>query len=320
MKSISLFYKKSIESHNYLQELRNQIYLHLMAIPGVIWLFVFCYLPMAGLITAFQEYNPIVGIRKSPFVGFAQYKELFSDNLFWNSFRNMLGLSLVKIIFSALAPIIFAILINEIGNASFKKIIQTASYLPHFISWVVVAGLFTIWLNSDGIINTTLINLHMIGEPKAFLNSPGAFWLWMAIIDTWKETGWWAIIYLAAITSIPVDLYESAIVDGAGRIKRIFSITIPSLKNTIVIVLILNIGSMIYGGLSGSNLQQSILFGNPLNYDNSMILESYIVNMGITQGRYSFATAAGLILSVMSLLLFSLANSVSRRFAKSSLY
>ncbi len=300
--------------------IKNQKYLHIMAIPGIIWLVVFCYWPMLGLVGAFQEYDPIVGFMKSPFVGFAQYKELFSDSLFWNSIRNMLGLSITKTVFAILSPIVFAILVNEISSVRVKKIVQTASYLPHFISWVVVAGLFNMWLDKDGVINALLMSFGWINEPQSYLNSPGGFWILMALIDTWKETGWWAIIYLASIAGIPPEQYESAFVDGAGRIRRIFSITLPSIKNTIVTVLILNVGSMIYGGLSGSNLQQSLLFGNPLNYETSTILETYIFRMGINQGRFSYAIAAGLILSVLSFALFSITNYASKKIADSSLY
>jgi putative aldouronate transport system permease protein len=299
---------------------KQQKYLQLMVLPGLIWLAIFCYIPMAGLVAAFFEYNPFKGILHSPFVGLAHFKELFQDELFWNSVRNMFGLSLVKTLFSILMPIVFALMLNEIKNVTLKKIVQTASYLPHFISWVVVAGLFIMWLNTDGIVNHVLLSLGIIDTPMAYLNSPGGFWLWMAIIDTWKETGWWAIIYLAAIAAVPLEQYESALVDGAGRLRRIVSITLPSIKPTIMTVMILSIGSMIYGGLSGSNLQQSLLFGNALNYDNSMILETYIVNMGLSQGRFSYSIAAGLILSVLSFVLFSAANAVSRKLTKTSLY
>ncbi|WMT41778.1 ABC transporter permease subunit [Paenibacillus sp. D2_2] len=230
------------------KSLRQQKYLQLMVIPGLIWLFIFCYIPMAGLFAAFFEYNPFLGILKSPFVGFAHFKELFQDELFWKSVRNMFGLSLTKTGFAIVMPILFALMLNEIKNVTLKKIVQTASYLPHFISWVVVAGLFIMWLSTDGIVNHVLMSFGIIYEPQSHLNSPGGFWLWMAIIDTWKETGWWAIIYLAAIAAIPVEQYESAVVDGASRIRRIISITIPSIKPTIMIVVILSIGSMIYGG------------------------------------------------------------------------
>jgi len=300
--------------------LYNQRLLHLMVLPGIIFLIIFNYIPVAGLFTAFQEYNPIKGITKSPFVGFAQFEELFKEDMFWASFKNTIGLSMVKITISFFAPIICAILINEVTRISLKKLVQTASYLPHFISWVIVGGLFTIWLNSDGIINHLLTSLNIIDKPQGFLNNPSGFWFWMALIDTWKETGWWAIIYIAAIAGIPPELYESASVDGAGRIRRIISITIPSIKDTIFIVLILSVGSLIYGGLTGSNLNQSLLFGNTLNYESSMILETYVIRMGLSLGRFSYATAAGLIQSIISLMLFSLANYSCRKIAKSSLY
>jgi len=299
---------------------KAQKYLHMMAIPGILWLIIFCYMPMAGLIGAFQEYNPVKGILRSPFVGLAQYRDMITDDLFWGSIKNMLGMSLLKTLFAIVTPIVFALLLNEISHIRARIAIQTASYLPHFISWVVVAGLFTMWLDRDGMVNSILMSAHLIGAPQSYLNSSGSFWLLMAIIDSWKETGWWSIIYMAAIAGIPPELYESAVVDGAGRLQRVFSITLPSIRNTIMIVMTLNIGSMIYGGLSGSNLQQSLLFGNPLNYDSSTILETYVVRMGISQGRYSYAIAAGLILSVLSFAMFSMANYSSRKLTGESLY
>lgn len=303
-----------------LRLLKNQKILHAMILPGIIWMAIFCYWPMLGLIGAFQNYDPMKGFLRSEWVGLAHFKEMFQDELFVRSLVNMLGMSAVKIVFAIVMPIVFALLLNEIKNRKFKKLVQTASYLPHFISWVVVAGLFSIWLDKTGLVNDILMKLHIIKEPASYLNDTGKFWWLMAIIDTWKETGWWAIIYLAAIAGIPQEQYESAMVDGAGRIRRLISITLPSIKPTIMTVSTLSIGSMIYGGLSGSNMQQSMLFGNPLNYDASSILETYVIRMGLNKGRYSYAIAAGLILSVLSFLLYTTANKVSEKISGTSLY
>ena len=240
--------------------------------------------------------------------------------MFWMAFRNSFGLSLVKIVFSLPAPIIFAILVNEITSKNLKKTVQTASYLPHFISWVVIAGLFKIWLDSRGVVNDVFLSLGFIDKPVYFLMDPKMFWVLMAIIDTWKETGWWAIIYLASIAGISQEVYESAIVDGASKIKQIFYITLPSIKSTIVIVFILSMGSLIYGGLSGSNFNQSLLFGSQVNYSSSEILDTFVLRMGIQSARFSFATAAGLIQSLVSLLLFSSANWLSRKLGDTALY
>ncbi len=300
--------------------LKKQKVLQFMFLGGLIWMLIFCFWPMFGLIGAFQEYNITKGFIKSDFIGLKNFKEMFMDDLFIKSLINMLGLSFTKIVFAISMPILFAILLNEIRNPRFKKIVQTASYLPHFISWVVVAGLFTMWLDKSGLVNNILMQMKIVETPVSYLNEPKMFWLLMAFIDTWKETGWWAIIYLAAIAGINHELYESAMVDGAGRIRRILSITLPSIKPTIMTVTTLSIGSMIYGGLSGSNMQQSLLFGNPLNYDASSILETYVIRMGMNQGRYSYAIAAGLILAVMSFGLFSTANAVSKKISGVSIY
>lgn len=304
---------------SFVSRMKNQKILQLMFLPGLIWMLIFCYWPMFGLIGAFQEFDPVKGFLGSEFVGLKHFKEMFSDSLFLRSMVNMIGLSLSKIVFAIVMPILFALLLNEIKNTHFKKIVQTASYLPHFISWVVVAGLFTMWLDKSGLINQILMHLNLVERPISYLNETKYFWILMAFIDTWKETGWWAIIYLAAIAGVPQELYESAMVDGAGRIRRIISITLPSIKPTVMTVMTLSIGSMIYGGLSGSNMQQSMLFGNPLNYDVSSILETYVIRMGMNQGRYSYAIAAGLILSVLSMLLYTAANKVSEKISGVSL-
>jgi putative aldouronate transport system permease protein len=318
--SLTASLSKAESRKNTRKLLSRQKYLHIMAVPGIMWMIVFCYLPMIGLVMAFQQYNLIKGIFASPFVGFIQFKELFTDDVFWTALRNSIGMSLVKIAFSFPAPIIFAIALNEISGLKFKRVVQTASYLPHFISWVVIAGIFLMWLDARGAINQILISAHIISEPVNFLMKRGSFWILMAIIDTWKETGWWAIIYLAAISGISLEMFEAAVVDGASRLQQIFYIIIPCLKNTIAIVLILTAGSLIYGGLSGSNFNQSLLFGNVLNYDSSEILDTYVLRLGLENGRFSFATAAGLIQSIISLVLFSWANWSSRRLNNTSLY
>jgi putative aldouronate transport system permease protein len=301
-------------------DLKKQKYLHMMTIPGIIFLFIFCYWPMFGLIIAFQDYDIIKGFFDSQFVGLANFKELFSDTMFWAAFRNSIGLSLVKASMGFFSPIILAILLNEISFSRIKRAIQTMSYLPHFISWVVIAGIFSLWLDSTGMINDVLLKLNLIEKPVSHLADPGKFWLIMALIDTWKETGWWAIIYLAAIAGIPLELYEAAIVDGAGRLRRIFNITLPGMKDTIIVILILTMGSLLSGGLNGSNFNQSMLFGNVLNRDSSDIIETYSLRMGLNVGRFSFATAAGLFQSIISLTLFTITNKLSEKFGGSNIY
>jgi len=304
----------------FFQKFARQKYLQAMAIPGTIWLIIFCYIPMFGLVMAFEEYNPFKGFWGSPWVGFAQFQEMFTDDAYWRALRNSLGMSVLKMILSAVMPIVFALMMNEVRVTWLKKAVQTVSYLPHFISWVIVAGIFIVFLDTRGFF-ADLIKL-LGGTPPAMgiLMQPDKFYVTMAIIDLWKEVGWGSTIYLAAITGISPELYEAAIVDGAGRFRRMWNITLPSIKGTIVILLIMNVGSMLSGGHTGSNFSQSQLFGNALNREKSEVLDTYTLRMGLQLGRLSFGTAAGLLQSIASLMLFSAANWLSGKISGSSLY
>lgn len=311
---------KAIAPKSIWNEVKQQKFLHMMVLPGMVWLIVFAYLPMAGLVMAFQEFNPFKGFFGSPFVGVGQFSELLSDNVFWSAFRNTVGMSSIKVVLSFITPIVFALMINEVTKEWIKKPIQTISYLPHFISWVVVAGIFSVLMDTGGLLDEILMSTGIAKEPLGILMDPGKFWVSMALMDIWKEIGWWSTIYIAAISGIPPELYEAAVVDGAGRIRRILDITLPCIRNTIIILLILNVGSLLSGGLSGSNFNQSYLLGNALNKDSSEILDTYTLRMGLQLGRLSFATASGLIHGILSLLLFSMANWISRRVSGNSLY
>ena len=211
-------------------------------------------------------------------------------------------------------PIIFALLLNEIGNRVFKKAVQTISYFPYFISWPIISVLVANWLSADtGFVNALLVSLGIIDKPFFFLGEPKAFWWISYALDVWKSTGWASIIYLAAITSIDSEIYEAALIDGASRFQRILRITIPSILGTIMILFILNVGSILGGGLYGSNFQISYLLGNLLNVPASEILDTYILKIGITLGRYSYATAVGLLTSVVSFILLISSNYASKK-------
>lgn len=302
------------------QKLRQQSHLQIMVIMGMLWLCIFAYLPMIGLVMAFQNYNPFKGITNSAWVGIYHFKDMFQDDSFWRALKNSLGMSSIKLVFSFFSPIIFALMMNEVRTAVFKKTIQTISYLPHFISWVIVAGIFTVWLDARGFM-AAIIEVFGGTPPKqGILTHANKFWMTMAIIDTWKEIGWWSTIYMASIVGISPQLYEAAIVDGAGRFQRIWHITLPCIKPTIIILLIMSIGSLLRGGLIGSNFNQSMLFGNALNRPSSELLDTYTLRMGLQLGRLSFATAVGLFQGVISLILFTLANWISHAISGESLY
>ena len=304
---------------SFIGKIKSQPVLQLMVLPGIIWFLIFSYLPMLGLIIVFQRFDPFKGFLSSPFVGLAQFKELFADSSFWSSLVNSIGLSSIKMLFSFFMPVIFALIMNEVRVLWFKKAIQTLSYLPHFISWVVIAGIFTYWLDRRGIF-TDIMNLFGGTTPNVgVLMDPNKFWVSMATIDIWKGLGWWSTIYLAAITGISQELYEAAVVDGAGRFRRMWNITLPCIRATIAIITIMNVSSLLGGGLTGSNFNQSLLFGNALNRSRSEVLDAYTLRMGLSLGRYSYGAASGLFQSLCALILFWLANFVSGKLTDSSL-
>ena len=285
-----------------LKQFRKELPFHLMIWPGMMFFIIFSYLPMFGIVMAFQDYNPRLGFFGSPWVGLMHFQNMFSDPFFIRAIRNTVAMSVIKYIPSFIMPIIFALLLNELKNINFKRVIQTVSYLPHFISWVIVASLLQFWLRTDsfGLINVVLVRLGILQEPIAFLASTRYFWGIAAISEVWKSTGWWSIIYLAAISGVDPGLYEAATIDGAGRFRRMVYITLPAIKSTVITILILSVGQLITGGIGGSNFQQSFLLMNPLNMPVSDIIETYILRFGLTMGRFSYAAAAGLLQSVVS--------------------
>jgi len=287
-------------------------------------LLVFSYIPMFGIIIAFKDYNistGIEGIFSSPWAGLSHFKELLDDYNFPSLVRNTLWLSILKVLFSYPIPILFAIMLSEVRNVVFKRFVQTVSYLPHFVSWVVVTGIAYAFFSSGyGIFNDLLLALHVIKEPIQVLTDPDSFYTLAVSTAIWKEAGWWTIIFLAALAGIDPALYEAAEIDGAGRMQRIFHITLPGLKGAAIVVLILTIGSILGGGLVGSNFEQSMLLGNALNVERSQIIQTYAFNVGLAQGRFSFATAIDLAQSVISLILIFSSNYIAKRVSGTGLF
>jgi putative aldouronate transport system permease protein len=301
----------------------DQRYLMILVIPVAIWMIIFNYLPMLGLVISFKEYNPFLGPLKgftdSPWVGLANFREAFSDKYFLGSFRNTILYSLANLIIGFPIPIIFAIFLNEVTRPGFKRFIQTVSYLPNFISWVFVIGFIDIFFSvDDGMVNGLLLKLHLIDAPIAFLVSPGHVAPMVVLTQVWKSFGWNSIIYIAAITNIDPSLYEAAMVDGAGRFRRIWNITLPSIKSTIVILLIFNIGGLISANFGF--FEQMYLMTNPMIQDITEIVDTYTYRMGILSSRYSYATAVGLFRSVVAVMLLAAANFASKKLAGESLY
>lgn len=288
----------------------------LITLPFAALLLLFNYVPLWGWIMAFQNYKPGLGVFHSQWVGLKNFIDLFHDSYFFLGIRNTLGISLLKLVTGYLGSITLALLINEIKNMAFKKTVQTISYLPHFVSWVVVSGLVYTCLSTDGgVVNEVLMKLHIISAPFNFMGTPNLFWGIMAGSDLWKEVGWNSIIYLAAISSIDPDIYEAADIDGAGRLRKIFSITLPGILPTIKILLILSIGNLLTVGF-----EQTYLLSNSMVIDYAQTLELYVYNYGMGMGRYSFATAAGIFNSIVSLILVTSFNRLSKTISGESAF
>ncbi|WP_138752990.1 ABC transporter permease [Paenibacillus sinopodophylli] len=298
-----------------LRKLVNQRYLQAMALLGVAWMVIFNYIPIYGIIIAFKEFNIIKPISEAPWVGMDHFKAFLEDDNLKYVIRNTLGMSFLKLLIGFPLPILFALFLNEIRSIRFKRSIQTISYLPHFLSWVILGGIMTTWLADVGIINDVLLWLHIINEPIVFLAEPSYFWGLAIISDIWKELGWSAIIYLAAIAGISPELYEAATIDGAGRFQKMFYLTLPSIKGTISILFILAVS-----GVLNSNFDQIMVLKNQLNESTSNVIDVYVYQVGLQQARYSYSTAVGLIKSIIALILLLTANFVSKRLNNTSLF
>lgn len=290
----------------------------LMVIPAMISFLIFSYIPLSGLINSVLDYKLTDGFYGHAFAGLTYYQQLFSDSDFFLAMRNTIGMSLVKFPFTFLSPIILALVLNELRSTNIKKLTQTGSYLPHFLSYVIVATLWMVFLDRRGPVNQVFQTIGISRRPTEFLAEPGWFWWVGTFIDCWQETGWNAIIYLAAISGIDQEIYEAASVDGAGRMRKIIKITLPSIAWTMGVLFIMNAGNLLSGGPVGSNFNQSYLLGNAFNHSSSYVIQNFVVNTGLNQLRFSFASAANLIISLISVTLLLAANRVSKRlFGKS---
>lgn len=297
--------------------MKTQKYLHMMALPAIIWLVIFCYIPMFGLQIAFKDFMFNQGILGSTWVGLKHFITFFSDPYIENVLLNTFALSVMRSVLIFPIPIVFALLLNEVASKSYKRTLQTISYFPYFISWVMIAVMASSWLSpSTGFVNKLLISLGFVKQPYHFLGDPKAFW-WIALaLEIWKTTGWNSIIFLAAIAGVDQEIYEGAYIDGANRFQRIWYITLPSIMGTIMILLILSLSGM----LTSANLEVSYLLGNPLNVAKSDILATYILRIGISLGRYSYASAVGLLQSLVAFVLLFAANYSSKKATQISFF
>lgn len=297
------------------KELKRQRVLLIWAAIFVIYGFVFYYLPLGGWLMAFQNYTPKNGIFHSQFIGLDKFKLLFNDISFLRTIRNTLAMGVINLVATFTTAILFAVLLNELKSIKGKKLVQTISYLPHFLSWIIVTGILHDSLSLSGIVNELLMKAGFIERGINFFAHREYFWWIVAFANVWKETGWNAIVYLAAITAIDPNLYEAAEIDGAGRWGKIRYVTLPAIKPTINVLLLINLGNVLNAGF-----EVQYLLGNGLIQDVSQTIDIYVLNWGISQGDYSLGTAAGIFKSVVSIVLIVVANRMAKRSGQERLF
>lgn len=294
-------------------ELYTNRYLYALAIPVVVYYLLFCYGPMFGIVVAFKNYQISEGILGSEWVGFKYFIEFFKGLYFDRTFRNTLLLSIYDIIFGFPIPIIFALMLNEIGNLKYKKAVQTITYLPHFISMVVLCGMIVDFFSRDGIITKFLM---LFGGPEIdYMGGAEYFRRIYVGTNIWQGFGWGSIIYIAAISGIDQELYEAAQIDGAKRLRQTWHITLPGIANTIILMLILRLGAVLSVGA-----EKVILLYNAGTYETADVISSYVYRMGLQGARYSYSTAVGLFQSVVNFIILIIANGVTKKINGSSLF
>ncbi len=299
---------------DFLPYLWKHKYLYLMLVPALVYYIIFCYVPMYGASIAFKDFNPMLGIVKSPWTGFDTFKELFALKKFYSVFWNTLRISLIRLVFGFPFPIIVALMLNELREGKLKKGIQTSIYVPNFISWVVVGGILTNLLSTDsGIVNALIKALGF--APVGFLTDEKYFVPTMVVSMIWKTFGWNTIIYLAAMTGIDPQLYEAATVDGANRWHKLLHVTMPCIRSTIVIVLITRIG-----GLMQAGFEQIFVLYHPGVYKTADIIDTYVYRIGLQEGRFEMAAAVGLFKSIVNFILLVIANKAARMAGEEGIY
>jgi putative aldouronate transport system permease protein len=296
------------------RKIRKDKWYYLLLLPGIIYFLVFRYGPMWGILIAFKNYMPFLGFWKSPWVGFQNFEDFFANPDFFKLLRNTLLISFYNLIFTFPAPIILALLLNEVKNALFKRTVQTLVYIPHFISMTIVVSLTYIFLTTQGGFVNNWLYEHT-GRKIQFLTDPKWFRPLIIIQTIWKETGWGTIIFLAALTNINPSLYEAAIVDGAKRWQQMRYITLPCLMPTVIILLILRLG-----GILDTGFEQIYLMMNSLNREVADVFDTYVYTMGITRGAFSYSTAVGLFKSIVGIVLIQLSNLLARKVSDISLF
>lgn len=289
-------------------------YLYLLALPGLLFFLIFKYVPMFGVLIAFQNYSPFKGVFHSPWVGFEHFQRFFSNPDFLMLFRNTMGINLLNLFLFFPLPIIVSLFLNELRKEWYKKLIQTIIYMPHFLSWVIISGLtFLLFSKGDGLVNKIIE--AMGGDKIDVLTNPSVFWIMIVIQAIWKEAGWGTILFLAAIAGVDPGLYEAARMDGAGRMRQIWHVTLPSIRGVVITLLILRLGQMMDVGF-----EQIFLMYNGAVSHVAEVFDTYVYTVGIKQGQFSYSTAAGLFKSVVGLTLVVLSNKMAKKFGEDGIY
>ena len=289
--------------------------LYILIIPVVVYLIIFNYVPMAGIVLGFERFTPKNGVFMSEWVGLKHFVTFFSSVFFVRVLKNTLILSLYTVLFGFPAPILFALLLNELDNEYYKKVIQVVSYMPNFISTVVISGIIIDFVASDGVITELLVKIGFLKEAKNLLSVPEYFRSIMVLTDLWQQVGFGSILFLAALTGIDQELYEAAVIDGANRWKQTIHVTIPGIMPTVVIMLIMRIGM-----LMSANQEKILLLYNPLIYETSDVIGTFVYRKGLLEADYGYSTAVGLFNSAVNVILLFIANGVSRKYSETSLF
>ncbi|WP_130859054.1 ABC transporter permease [Gracilibacillus phocaeensis] len=297
-----------MNNKSFASRLRSQLPLQLMILPGVIFMIIFGYIPIYGLIIAFKSFSVTDTISSAAWVGLENFRIAFTDQFFWEAVVNTLAISFLKLLFGFVSPIILAIMIFEVKNGKFKKLVQTISYLPHFLSWVVLGGMLISWLSTTGMLSTLLVNIGFIDQPRNFLVNADNYWMIASLSEVWKSVGWGTILYLATMAGIDPTYYEAAKMDGASKLQQIWHITLPLMRFMIVLLFILAVG-----GILGANLDQTLVLINPLNASKAEVIDSYVFKIGLAQGDFSYATAVGFATSIVALILVIITHKVTKK-------
>ncbi len=306
--------EKLVSNITWMQRLKRDRWLYLLLVPGLLYFLIFKYAPMWGVVIAFQDYSPFKGVFASDWVGFENFKDFFQNPDFFRLLKNTFILAVLDLVFFFPAPIILALMLNELRINVYKRTVQTFIYVPHFMSWVIIASITYIFFTTSGGVVNEIVSFFT-GKEINFLSSPEWFRPLIMGQIIWKETGWGTVIFLAALATVDQEQYEAAIVDGAGRFRRLWHVTLPAVRSTIIVLLILRLGNFLDTGF-----QQIFLMSNSLNRSVADVFDTYVYFVGITQGAYSYSTAVGLFKSIVGIILVLGANKLAKKMGQEGIF